>query len=77
MADISVKIDVLNPLEIIKHKKGKFLGSIFALWMDEDELKLRIEEKICKEVVNELREKLNQRLNEEGILAHLQIEVNA
>ena len=76
MADISVQIDVLNPMEVLKHKKGKLMGSLFAMWMDEHELKTRIEEEICREVVRQLREKLDQRLNEEGIIAHLHIEVN-
>jgi len=75
MADISVKIEVLNPLEVIKHKKGRFMGSLVSLWMDEHDLKTKIEEEICKEVISQLREKLNQRLNEEGIIAHLHIEV--
>ena len=77
MADISVQIDVLNPMEVLKHKKGKFMGSILAIWMDEEQLRTRIEEEICKEVVSQLRKKLDQRLNEEGIVAHLHIEVNA
>ena len=77
MADISVQIDVLNPYEILKHKKGKLVGSVFALWMNEDDLRSKIEEEICKVLVSELRSQLDERLNEEGILAHLHIEVKA
>jgi hypothetical protein len=75
MARIYVEIDVLNSSDVVKKKKGVFLGAMASLFMHEEDLKAKIEQVICAEVVNKLRAELNKKLIEEGVTAKLHIEV--
>ena len=75
MARIYVEIDVLNSSDVIKKKKGVFIGAMASLFMHEGDLKAKIEQVICTEIVNSLRTELNRKLTEEGVTAKLHIEV--
>ena len=73
MAKISIELDVLNCAEIVSKKKGAILGSLASLSLSEKRLKRKVEQEICKEIVNKLRENLDQVFKDEGITAHLRI----
>ncbi len=73
MAKISIELDVLNSSEIVSKKKGALLGSLASLSLSEKRLKRKVEQEICKEIVNKLRENLDQVFKDEGITAHLRI----
>ena len=73
MAKISIELDVLNCAEIVSKKKGAFMGSLAALSLSEKRLKKKVEQEICKEIVNKLRENLDQVFKDEGITARLRI----
>jgi|GEM_PF-5747693 len=73
MAKISIELDVLNCSEIVSKKKGALLGSLASLSLSEKRLKRKVEQEICKEIVNKLRENLDQVFKDEGITAHLRI----
>ena len=73
MAKVLIEIDVLNSHEIIKEKKGKFTNWFASLIYSEEDLKKKVEEKICKEIVKSLRENLDKGFQEEGVAARLRI----
>lgn len=73
MAQVLIEIDVLNANEVIKEKKGKFTNWIASLIYNEQDLKKKVEEKICKELIKSLKENLNKGLEAEGVAAKLRI----
>ncbi|MGI9542684.1 MAG: hypothetical protein ACR2MX_05450 [Cyclobacteriaceae bacterium] len=76
MAEISIAIDVLNPEEVVKHQKGKFIGSLLTTSMSHATLKKKVEKEVCKRVIAELKEHLDEAFKNEGIAAHLKITTN-
>jgi len=75
MPEIVVKIDVLNAPEIIRARKGKALYWLAHQIKGPENLKMLVEEHILKEVVSGLRNQLDERFQEEGILANLKISI--
>lgn len=73
MAQVLIEIDVLNAQEIIKQKKGKFTTWVASIFYNEADLKKKVEEKICKELIKSLKENLNKGFEEEGVAAKLRI----
>ena len=73
MAQVLIEIDVLNANEVIKEKKGRFTNWIASLFYNEKDLKKKVEEEICKELIKSLKENLNKGLEEEGVAAKLRI----
>jgi hypothetical protein len=76
MAKITIQIDVLNSKEIVKEKKGRLLGLFASIFMKEEDLKRKIEEKISEDIINGLKETLDKRFKEEGVAASLRISVD-
>jgi hypothetical protein len=77
---ISVKIDILNHKEIVKHHKGKFFGTLINWFGFEqakkeikagvikdlnENLKNRIEEQIDTELSSRLSKEVSQKITEE------------
>jgi hypothetical protein len=75
MAKITIQLDVLNSKEIVRNRKGKLVGFVASIFMKEEDLKRKIEEKITEDIVRGLKETLHQRLKEEGVAASLKISV--
>ncbi len=73
MAKILIKLDVLNSAEVVGKKKGRLLGSLAAISFSEEKLKRKVEEEVCKRIVERLRENLDKVFLEEGISARLRI----
>lgn len=73
MAKVLIEIDVLNPHEIIKNKKGKVTNWFASLIYSDEDLKKKVEEKICKEIVQALRENIDKGFAEQGVAAKLRI----
>lgn len=73
MAKVLIEIDVLNPKEIIKGKKGRFTTWFASLIYSEEDLKRKVEEKICAEIVKSLRENLDKGFEEQGVTAKVKI----
>lgn len=73
MAQVLIEIDVLNSSEIIKEKKGRFLNWVASVFYSDEDLKKKVEEKICRELVKELRKNMDQGFQQEGISAKLKI----
>ncbi len=73
MAKILIKLDVLNSAEVVGKKKGRLLGSLVAISLSEEKLKRKVEEEVCKRIVERLRENLDKVFQEEGISARLRI----
>lgn len=73
MAKVLIEIDVLNPHEIIKSKKGKVTNWFASLIYSDEDLKKKVEEKICKEIVQALRENIDKGFEEQGVAAKLRI----
>lgn len=73
MAKVLIEIDVINTHDIIKKKKGKFTHWFASLIYKEADLKKKVEEEICKEVVQSLKQNLDKGFQEEGITAKLRI----
>ena len=76
MAEISIDIEVLNPEEVVKHQKGKFIGSLITKSMSHASLKKKVEKEVCKRVIAELKAHIDEAFKEEGISAHLKITTN-
>lgn len=76
MAEISIAIDVLNPEEVVKLQKGKFIGTLITTSMSHTSLKKKVEKEVCKRVITELKEHLDEAFKNEGISAHLKITTN-
>lgn len=76
MAQINIAIEVLNPEEVVKHQKGKFIGSLISTSMSRTSLKKKVEREVCKRVIAELKEHLDEAFKNEGISAHLKITTN-
>lgn len=77
MARIVIDIDVLNPSEVIKNKKGTFLNWFSTVLYSEETRKKKVEQKICSELVKKLRENLDHGLRQEGIAAKIRISAKA
>jgi len=75
MAKIMVNIEVLNTSEIIQRRKGKIFHWLASRIKSPDELRMAIEKKISKEVINGIKVSLDQRFKEEGIAAKLKISI--
>lgn len=73
MAKVLIEIDVLNPHEIIKNKKGKVTNWFASLIYSDENLKKKVEEKICTELIQSLRENLDKGFEEQGVAAKLRI----
>ena len=73
MAKILIKLDVLNSAEVVGKKKGRLLGSLAAISLSKEKLKRKVEEEVCKRIVERLRENLDKVFQEEGISARLRI----
>ncbi len=73
MAKVLIEIDVLNPKEVIQEKKGKFTTWFASLIYSEENLKRKVEEKICAEIVKSLRENLDKGFEEQGVAAKIKI----
>lgn len=73
MAKVLIEIDVLNTHDIIKKKKGRFAHWFASVIYKEADLKKKVEEKICKEVIQSLKENLDKGFQEEGVVAKLRI----
>jgi len=73
MAHINILIEVLNPEELIKHRKGKFIGSLISTSLSHESLKKKVEKEVCKKVIKELKNNLDKAFKKEGVAAHLKI----
>jgi hypothetical protein len=73
MAKVIVEFEVLNTMEIVKAKKGRFIGLVASLFMSEAKLKQKVEEKIKADLVEGLRDNLSKRLAEEGVSANIKV----
>jgi hypothetical protein len=71
MTTITISIDVFNPHEIVKTKKGFFAGLLTKLFVSEKRLKEEVEKKIAEKIVQEMRNKLNEELSKEGVIAKI------
>lgn len=70
-------MDVLNSGEIVTRKRGRIMGSLATISLGKKKLKRKVEEEICKRIVDKLRENLDQAFLEEGITARLKIRSTA
>ena len=73
MAKVLIEIDVLNSKEVIQAQKGKFKTWFASLIYSEENLKRKVEEKICAEIVQSLRENLDKGFEEQGVAAKIKI----
>ncbi|HYG39105.1 MAG TPA: hypothetical protein VD908_10810 [Cytophagales bacterium] len=69
MTTINITIDVLNPHEIVKKKKGFFAGLLAKFFLSKEKIKQEVEKKICEKIVEELRNHINEGLSNEGVVA--------
>lgn len=75
MASIKVQFDVLNPREIVKEKKGRLVGLFASIFMKEEDIKKKIEAKITEDIISGLKDSLDKRFKEEGVMANLKISI--
>lgn len=75
MVKISVEIDVHNPSEIIESKKGKFKRVMAGLFMSRRTIKRTVEAHMAAEIVKALTHKIEEELQNEGVKAHLKVQV--
>lgn len=71
MTTINISIDVLNPQEIVKSKKGFFAGILAQLFLSKKRLQLEVEKKMCEKIIEELRTHINEGLSKEGVEAKI------
>lgn len=75
MKEISIKFEVLNPKEVVGKKKGKWVKLFASVFMNELKLKQKVEEQVCSEIVNSLKENLTSSLKNEGVEANVSISI--
>jgi hypothetical protein len=71
MTTITISIDVYNPHEIVKAKKGFFAGLLTKLFVSEKRLKEEVEKKMAEKIIEEMRKNLNEGLTKEGVVAKI------
>lgn len=75
MKEISIQFEVLNPKEVVGKKKGKWVKFFASVFMNELKLKQKVEEQVCSEIVNSLKENLTTSLKNEGVEANISITI--
>lgn len=71
MAVIEIKLDILNSKELVTREKGKLTGFIAGLVMNEATLKSKVEEKVCLEIIEKLKDAIVPGLVQEGVKAEI------
>lgn len=71
MTTITISIDVYNPHEIVKTKKGLFTGLLAKFFISEKKIKQEVEKKICEKIIEELRRNISDGLSKEGVVARV------
>lgn len=67
MTTINISIDVLNPQEIVRSKKGFLAGFFASLFLTEKKLKIEIEKRLAEKMIEELRKHIGEGFAKEGV----------
>lgn len=73
--ELRIKVNVKNPTEIIKSKKGPFVGLFADLILSEGKKIEKIEKEIYRQIQEQLLEDLPEILSEEGVIAEIECDV--
>jgi hypothetical protein len=72
---IQVELDVTNPVEVVKKKKGKFAAFAANFFMSREKLKSRIEDVMSREMIQALETNIETKLRENGVEAKYKVKL--
>lgn len=74
MAHIKLEIEVKNPDEVIANHKGRWMGLV-TVFMKKEKKKAIVEKTIYEEVLEKLKNELDEKLLEEGVKAEISLTI--
>jgi hypothetical protein len=72
---IQVELDVTNPVEVVKNKKGRFAAFAANFFMSREKLKTRIEDVMSREMIRALETNIEAKLRENGVEARYKVKL--
>lgn len=76
MVTIQIKVEVLNAQQVIKEKKGAFVGMIADWFVSDEKLQKEVEKKVAEELIGQLKEKIEQGLKDQHVDARISLSSN-
>ncbi len=71
MAIIQINLNITNAEEVLHSKKCEFTSFIADLTLSNKKIKRKVEEAVCKQLIVQLKEKIESGLIAEGVKAEL------